>query len=76
MFVRVHHEGRAYLIEAPEGARVARTSGEDCLVYAYEGNQEFLLTPFAILLARDGGKGLRLVSEGPTELPMTEEGPG
>lgn len=76
MLVRVHHEGRAYLIEAPHGARVVRTSGEDCLVFTYDGNQEFLLTPFAVMFARDGAKGLRLVGEGPTNLSRDKEGPG
>jgi len=76
MIVRVHHEGREYLVEAPHGARVVRTSGEDCLVFNYQGVQEFLLTPIAVMLARDGAKGLRLVSEGPPDLPIDEEGPG
>lgn len=76
MLVRVHHEGRAFLIEAPEGARVVKTSGEDCLVFHYQGRQEFMLTPFAILCAQDGAKGLRLVGEGLTDLPASKKGPG
>ena len=56
MLVRVNHEGRTFVIEAPDGARVVRTSEDDCLVYHYQGRQEFLLTPFAVLLARDGAK--------------------
>lgn len=76
MLVRVHHEGRTYVIEAPAGARVVRTSEDDCLVYHHRGHQEFLLTPFAVLLARDGAKGLRLVSEGQGDLSTNEDGPG
>lgn len=76
MLVRVHHEGRTYVIEAPAGARVVRTSEDDCLVYRYRGRQEFLLTPLAVLLARDGARGLRLISEGQADFPTNEEGPG
>ncbi len=67
MLVRIHHDGRAYIIEAPAGARVVQTSGEDCLVYRWEGRTEYLLTPFAVMCARDGSKGLRLVLEMPEE---------
>ena len=54
MRARIHHEGRSYLIEAPAGARVVRTGGEDCLVYRYAGRTEYLLTPFAVSHARGG----------------------
>ena len=63
MQVKIHHEGRSYLVEAPAGARVVRTRGEDCLVYRHAGRTEFLLTPFAVLNARDGTRGLRLIDE-------------
>jgi hypothetical protein len=65
--VRIHHEGRVYEIEAPAGARVVQTSGEDCLAYRWEGRTEYLLTPFAVLRARKGVRGLRLVCEMPEE---------
>ena len=29
MLVRIHHDGRVYVIEAPASARVVQTSGED-----------------------------------------------
>jgi hypothetical protein len=48
MLVGIHNEGRVYVIEAPAGARVVQTSGEDCLVYRWEGRTEYLLTPFAV----------------------------
>jgi hypothetical protein len=67
MLVRIHHEGRVYEIEAPAGARIVQTSGEDCLVYRWEGRTEYLLTPFAVLCAREGAKGLRLVCEMPEQ---------
>jgi hypothetical protein len=63
MLVHIHHEGRVYDIEAPAGARIVQTSGEDCLVYRWEGRTEYLLTPFAGLCARKGERGLRLVRE-------------
>jgi hypothetical protein len=63
MLLRIHQEGRGYEIEAPAGARVVHTSAEDCLVYRWGGRTEYLLTPFAVLCARDGAKGLRLVCE-------------
>ncbi len=69
MLVRVHHEGRAYLIEAPAGARVHGTGGEDCLIFRFEGRNEFLLTPFAVQHARDGTKGLRLLCDDPFAPP-------
>jgi hypothetical protein len=67
MRVRIHHEGRVYVIEAPAGARVVQTSGEDCLVYRWGGRTEYLLTPFTVMCARDGARGLRLVCEMPQE---------
>ena len=63
MLIRIHHENRVYVIEAPAGARVVQTSGEDCLVYQWDGDTEYLLTPFAVMCARDGARGLRLISE-------------
>lgn len=45
MQIRIHHEGRSYLIEAPAAALVFRTSGEDCLVYNQDGRTEYLLNP-------------------------------
>jgi hypothetical protein len=65
MLIRIHKDGRVYEIEAPAGARVVQTSGEDCLAYQWNGNTEYLLTPFAVLCARDGTRGLRLVCEMP-----------
>jgi hypothetical protein len=65
MLVRIHHGGRVYVIESPDPARIVQTSGEDCLVYEWRGHTEYLLTPFAILSARNGAKGLRLISETP-----------
>jgi hypothetical protein len=67
VLVRIHHEGRLYVIEAPAGARVVCTSAEDCLVFRWEGRMEYLLTPFAVLCARAGAWGLRLVCEMPEE---------
>lgn len=66
MRVRIHHEGRTYWIEAPAGARVVRTSGEDCLVYRDGNRTEYLLTPFAVRHALAGTKGLRLLGGEPT----------
>jgi hypothetical protein len=63
MQVRIHYNGETHDIEAPEGARVVQTSGEDCLVYRFEGRTEYLLTPFAVMCARAGTKGLRLIRE-------------
>jgi hypothetical protein len=65
MQIRIHDGGRVYVIDAPAGARVVRTSAEDCLVFRWEGRMEYLLTPFAVLCARDGTRGLRLVCEMP-----------
>ena len=70
MLVRIHHGGRVYVIEAPANARVVQTSGEDCLVYQWCERAEYLLTPFAVLSARNGAKGLRLISETPVG-PLT-----
>jgi hypothetical protein len=67
MRIRIHDEGRVYLIDAPAGARVVRTSGEDCLVYRWEWRTEYLLTPFAVLCARDATRGLRLLREMPEQ---------
>jgi hypothetical protein len=66
MLVHIHYGGWLYMIEAPAGARVVQTSGEDSLVYEWNGRTEYLLTPFAVLSARDGAKGLRLISQTPT----------
>jgi hypothetical protein len=63
MRVRIHHEGRNYLVEAPPGARVVPTAGEDCLVYRHGSRTEYLLTPFIVLLAGQGARGLRLIGE-------------
>jgi hypothetical protein len=63
MMVRIHHDSGVYVIEAPADARVVKTSGEDCLVYRWHGNTEYLLTPFAVMCARDGVRGVRLISE-------------
>jgi hypothetical protein len=63
MRVRIHHEGRVFVIEAPADARVVKTSGEDCLVYRWHENTEYLLTPFAVMCAREGARGVRLISE-------------
>jgi hypothetical protein len=41
MLVRIHHDGRVYVIEAPASARVVQTSGEDCLVYRWSGRTEY-----------------------------------
>ena len=65
MRVRIHHEGRSYLVEAPAGARVVPTAGEDCLVYRHAGRTEYLLTPFVVMHARQGAGGLRLIGEEP-----------
>ena len=63
MRVRLHHEGRTYLIEVPAGARVVMTAGGDCLVYRHGDRTEYLLPPFVVMLARQGAKGLRLIGE-------------
>jgi hypothetical protein len=63
MLVRIYHDGRVYVIEAPANARVVQTSGEDCLVYRWNGRTEYLLTPFVLMYARQGARGLRLVRE-------------
>jgi hypothetical protein len=68
MRIRIHHDGQVYLIEAPAGARVVRTGGEDCLVYRHAGRTEYLLTPFVLMHARDGTRGLRLIIEEPGSL--------
>lgn len=65
MLIRIYSEGLCYEICAPNGARVVRTSEEDCLLYHFEGRAEYLLTPFTIMHARDNTKGLRLLSEKP-----------
>ena len=67
MLVRIHNDGRVYVIEAPASARVVQTSGEDCLVYRWSGRTEYLLTPFAVMYARQGARGLRLVRETPAK---------
>ena len=74
MLIRIFYEGLCYEIRAPNGARVVRTSGEDCLVYQWSGRTEYLLTPFAVLSARNGAKGLRLISETPAG-PLTYNDP-
>jgi hypothetical protein len=66
MLVHICYAGWLYVIEAPAGARVVLTSGEDCLVYQWSGRREYLPTPFAVLSARDGAQGLRLISQTPT----------
>jgi hypothetical protein len=65
MLIHLHHDGRRYVVEAPNGSRVVRTSGEDCLIFHHRGRTEYLLTPFVVLFARRKDKGLRLVSEAP-----------
>jgi hypothetical protein len=65
MLVRIHHGDRVYVIESPDTARVVQTSGEDCLVYEWKGRMEYLLTPFAVMYARQAARGLRLISESP-----------
>ena len=65
MLVCIDDGGRVYVIEAPANARVVQTSGEDCLVYHFEGRAEYLLTPFIIMHAKDNTKGFRLLSEKP-----------
>jgi hypothetical protein len=70
MLIRIFYEGLCYEIRAPNGARVVRTSGEDCLVYQWSERTEYLLTPFAVLSARNGANGLRLISETPAG-PLT-----
>jgi hypothetical protein len=65
MLIRVYYNEMCYDIRAPNSARVVRTSGEDCLVYQFEGRAEYLLTPFIIMHARDNTKGFRLLSEKP-----------
>jgi hypothetical protein len=67
MLVHIHHERWVFVIEAPAGTWVVQTSGEDCLVYRWGGRTEYLLTPFAVMCARDGARGLRLVCEMPEE---------
>jgi len=67
MLVRIHNDGRVYVIEAPAGARVVQTSGEDCLTYQWSGRTEYLLTPFSLMYARQGARGLRLVREMPAK---------
>jgi hypothetical protein len=67
MLVRIHHGGRVYVIEAPANARVVQTSGEDCLVYRWSGRTEYILTPFALMCARQGARGLRLVRDTPAK---------
>jgi hypothetical protein len=67
MLVHIHHEGRVYEIEAPAGARVVQSSADDCLVYRWDRRTEYLLTPFAVLCARDGARGLRLLRAMPEE---------
>ena len=67
MLVRIHHDDRVYLIEAPASARVVQTSGEDCLVYRWSGRTEYILTPFAVMYARQGARGLRLVRDTPAK---------
>jgi len=67
MRVRIHQDDRICVIEAPASARVVQTSGEDCLVYRWSGCTEYLLTPFAVMYARQGARGLRLVRETPAK---------
>ncbi len=52
MLVRIHHDDKVYVIEAPASARIIQTSGADCLVYQWSGRTEYLLTPFALMYAR------------------------
>lgn len=70
MLVRIHHGGRVFVIESPAPARVVQTSGEDCLVYEWRGRTEYLLTPFAVMYARQAARGLRLIRERPAD-PLT-----
>ena len=63
MLIRVYYKEMCYEIRAPNGARVVRTSGDDCLVYQWCGRTEYLLTPFVLMYARQGARGLRLVRE-------------
>jgi hypothetical protein len=65
MIINIHLDGRRYVVEAPNGSRVVRTSGEDCLVFRHRDRTEYLLRPFVVLFAERREKGLRLVSETP-----------
>lgn len=67
MLIHIHHDDRVYVIEAPASARVVQTSGDDCLVYQWSGRTEYLLTPFVLMYARQGARGLRLVRETPAK---------
>ena len=65
MIINIHLDGRRYVVEAPNGSRVVRTSGQDCLVFRHRGKTEYLLTPFVVLFGERRAKGLRVVSEAP-----------
>jgi hypothetical protein len=67
MIIHVHHDGTRYVIEAPKGGRLVRTSGEDCLVFRHRGRTEYLLTPFVVMFAERREKGLSVVSEAPVK---------
>jgi hypothetical protein len=57
--------GRPSGVAGPAGARVVPTAGEDCLVYRHAGRTEYQLTPFVVLLAGQGARGLRLIGDEP-----------
>jgi hypothetical protein len=71
MIVSMHHEGRVYRIECPDGCRTYANPPpiEDCLVIPSPEHPDdpakhtYILMPFAIDAARDGRHGLRLLDE-------------
>ena len=75
MILTIHHEGRVYRVECPDGSRVHSNPPdlEDSLVIPDPDHPDqperhkYLLTPFAIRAARRGDYGLRLIREGQRE---------
>ena len=71
MILSIHHEGRVYRVECPDGSRVHRNPPdlEDSLVGPDPDHPDeperhkYLLTPFAIRAAKRGDYGLKLIAE-------------
>ncbi len=71
MILSIHHEGRVFRVECPDGSRVHRNPPdlEDCLVIPDPDHpneperHKYLLTSFAIRAAQRGQFGLRLIEE-------------
>ena len=62
MLIRIHLKDRVYAIEARLAIGSSRPAGKTVLFINGTGH-EYLLTPFAVMCARDGAKGLRLISD-------------